>query len=121
VTIAGVLLLLPAAAFAFMAFVFATGSHLQSAFDAGLNVVGAAIFGYAGLATIRRWRGWHVWALIVSWGMIVIVVLGLFDARPPPDRSIELTSRIVLVAIAVFVLIAKRRERKPDLAAVFDD
>jgi len=50
-------------------------------------------------------------------------VLGLFKTPPlfGPDTSFDLRGFLVTIAFAVFVLIAKRRERKPDLAAVFDD
>jgi hypothetical protein len=113
VTVAGVLLLLPAAASAFMAIAFRS--------PVGLLVAG--IVGYAGLATIRRWRGWRIWAGAMAWVLIALVVLSLFATPPPPgtDRSWEDVMALVSVAIAVFVLIAKRLERRPDYAAVFDD
>jgi chromate transport protein ChrA len=113
VTIAGVLLLLPAAASALMAFVFAPGSHLSNAYASGVGLVAAAIFGCAGLATIRRWRGWRIWAGVAAWGMIVIFVLQLLSAT-----FAEIPSFIML-ALAIFVLIAKRRERRPDFTAIF--
>ena len=113
VTIAGVLLLLPAAASALMAFVFAPGSHLSNAYASGVSFVAAAIFGYAGLATMLRWRGWRIWASVVAWGMIVIFVLQLLSAT-----FAEIPSFIML-ALAVFVLVAKRRERRPDFSVVF--
>jgi hypothetical protein len=124
VTIAGFLLLLPAAAFAYGAFFFAFSQiDIQVQYPTGVDVVGAAIFGYAGLATIRRWRGWRIWAGTIAWGLIALVVLNLFKTPPPPgtDRSFELPVMLGVIAIAVFVLIAKRLERRPDFAAVFDD
>jgi len=126
VTIAGVLLLLPAAACALIA-IIATDGHFRDAFFSGVFLIAAAFFGYAGLAIIRRWRGWRIWAGTIAWGLIALVVLNLlnlFKTPPPPDlRSFTLATQLVLLAflaIAVFVLIAKRRELKTDLRAVFD-
>jgi hypothetical protein len=134
VTVAGALFLLLAVVFAFMAVVFGTemafpgsfsdgdGDEPIGLFPVGVGLAGAAIFGCAGLAVMGRWRGWRIWAGTVSWGLIVMVVLGLF-APPPPsstDRWIERVVSLIVVAVAVFVLVAKRRERRPDIAAVFD-
>jgi len=128
VTIAGVLLLLPAAAFAYMAAVFATSNELRRVFagalapsiapysfllPVGVGVVLALTFGWAGLATVLRWHGWRIWAGVVAWGMIVIFVLELLSAT-----FAEIPSFIVL-ALAVFVLVAKRRECRPNFTAVF--
>jgi peptidoglycan/LPS O-acetylase OafA/YrhL len=122
VTIAGALLLLPVVVCALVAFIAAQG-HFRDAFASIAYLVGAAVFGYASLATIRRWRGWRIWAGTVSWGLIVISVLGLFAAAPPDSsgRLFNITSHIIVIALAAFVLIAKRLERRPDFAAVFDD
>jgi hypothetical protein len=127
VTVAGVLLLmLPAAAFAFMAaiFLFDRLDGRRGSIDftsVGINFALAGCFGYAGLATIRRWRGWRIWAGTASWSMIVIIVLGLFDAaRSDPNWAVTVAARIIVVALAVFVLVAKRRERRPNIGAVFE-
>jgi peptidoglycan/LPS O-acetylase OafA/YrhL len=119
VTISGVLLLLLAAVCALVAFM-ATQGHFRDARASIAYLVGAAVFGYASLATIRRWRGWRIWAGTVSWGLIVISVLGLFAAPPPEssDRLFNVTC-LIIIALAAFVLIAKRLERRPDFSAVF--
>jgi hypothetical protein len=79
------------------------------------------MLGYAGLAMIRRWRGWRTWAGTASWVMIVIIVLGLFAAPPSnPDRVVDIAARIIFVVLAVFVLVAKRRERRRNVGAVFE-
>src|SRR5262249_49326283 len=120
VTIAGVLLLLPAAVCVLVA-IIATEGHFRDAFASVAYLLLAAVFGYASLATIRRWRGWRIWAGTVSWGLIVISVLGLFAALPldSSGRLFVIISNIILIALAAFVLIAKRRERRPDFTAVF--
>jgi hypothetical protein len=132
VTIVGVLLLPPAAAFAYMAAVFATNGELRLEFagalghpygfllPVGVGVVVALVFGCAGLATIRRWRGWRIWAGAMAWGLIAVTILKLF-ASTRPESSMALVVDLAPVAFAVFVLVAKRRERRPDVAAVFDD
>ena len=132
VTFAGSLLLLPAVAFAYMAAVFATSSDLQHEFAAalghpygfllpvGVGMVAALVFGCAGLATIRRWRGWRIWTGVMAWGLIVVAILQLF-ASIRPESSMDLVVDLAPVAFAVFVLAAKRRERRPDIVAVFDD
>jgi len=138
VTIVGVLLLVPAATSAYMAAVFATSGDLQREFagalgpsivpygfllPAGVGVVVALIFGGAGVAIIRRWRGWRIWVGTLAWILIVGVVLKLFARSPPPGTATSraLVADLFTIAFAVFALVAKRRERKPDLAAVFDD
>jgi len=90
--------------------------------DAGINLVAAAVFGYTGLAMMLRWRRWRIWTGMVSWVLIVIVVLSQFDPPSGPNSSIDRTVGLVVFAVAVFALAAKRWERRPtDLAAVFDD
>jgi peptidoglycan/LPS O-acetylase OafA/YrhL len=123
VTIAGFLLLLPAAVCALGAILFATGDFLRNAYASVVFLVATAILGYAGFTTIRRWRGWRIWAGTTAWGLIALVVFNLFARPQPPgtDRSIGRVMFSLIVAVAVFVLVAKRRERKSDLAAVFDD
>jgi hypothetical protein len=125
VTVAGALLLLPAVACALVAIYFATGGggHLGGAIASGFYLAAAAILGYAGLAIIRRWSGWRIWAGLIAWGLIALVLLNLFKTPPPPgtDRSSDTVADLVVFAFAVFVLVAKRRERRLDLGAVFDD
>jgi hypothetical protein len=91
-------------------------------FVSPVGLLATVILGYAGLATIRRWRGWRIWAGTIAWGLIALAVLNLFKTPVPPgtDTSSELPVVLGAIAIAVFVLVAKRRERKPDLRAVFD-
>jgi hypothetical protein len=131
VTIAGALLLLPAAAFAYMAAVFATSGDVQHEFavalghpygfllPVGVGLAVAVVFGCAGLVTIRRWRGWRIWMGVMAWGLIAVAILNLF-ASIRPESSTELVVDLAPVAFAVFMLVAKRRERRPDIAAVFD-
>jgi hypothetical protein len=89
--------------------------------DAGINLVAAAVLGYTGLAIMLRWRRWRIWTGTVSWGLIAIAVLSQF-APPSTSRSGERMVSLVILAVAVFALAAKRWERRPpDLAAVFDD
>ena len=137
VTVAGVLLVLPAAFSAIWAARIATNSYLQREFaDAlgpgiapygfllpvGVCVVVALIFGSAGVATVRRWHGWRIWAGAVAWSLIVLAVMPVFSTPPPPgaDPSFDLVFSLVIIAYAVFFLVAKRRERRPNLAPVFD-
>ena len=66
-----------------------------------------------------RWRKWRIWTGAVSWGLISII--GQF-APPSTYPSGERMFGLILLALAVFALIAKRLEqRRPDIAAVFDD
>jgi hypothetical protein len=89
--------------------------------EASFSLVLVLVLGYAGLAMMLRWRRWRVWAGTVSWGLIVIIVLSLFAPPSDTDRPFERLISLVVLAVAVFALIAKRRERRPDIAAVFDD
>jgi len=122
VTLVGVLLL-PPAAFCALVTIKGTGLHVRHPVEEGVFLVAAAIFGYAGSAIILRWPGWRIWAGTIGWGLIALVVLSLFKTPPlfGPATSFDLRVFLVTIAFAVFVLLAKRRERKPDLAAVFDD
>jgi len=117
VTISGVLFLLLAAFCAFIAD-FATQGHFRDALVSGVFLVAAIIFGYAGLAIIRRWRGWRIWAGTLAWGLIAFIVLSVFRVPVPPGSRVMFA---LIIAFAVFVLVAMRREREPDLAAVFGD
>lgn len=128
VTIAGTLFLMLAAASALALVVFA----IEVAFpqgtlhvrpinpgDAAVTLVSAALLGYTGLAMMLRWRKWRIWTGAVSWGLISII--GQF-APPSTYPSGERMFGLILLALAVFALIAKRLEqRRPDIAAVFDD
>jgi len=111
------LFLLPAAFCAVIA-VIARQSHFRDAFASGVSLVTAVIFSYAGFAIIRRWHGWRIWAGTLAWGLIAFVVLNLFKTPAPPGSRVMFA---LIIAFAVFALVAKRREREPDLAAVFDD
>ena len=53
-----------------------------------------------------------------SLGLIALVVLNLFQTLPSPGANTSF-DLLAIVAFAVFVLIAKRRERRPDFTAVF--
>ena len=88
--------------------------------DAGANLVAAAVLGYTGLAMMLRWRRWRIWTGTVSWGLIVIVVFSQFASPSGPYRSIERMASLIVLAVVVFALAAKRREPRPDIAAVFD-
>jgi hypothetical protein len=55
----------------------------------------------------------------MAWGLIAVAILNLF-ASIRPESSTELVVDLAPVAFAVFMLVAKRRERRPDIAAVFD-
>ncbi len=128
VTIAGALFLLRAVVWAFPAAVFV----IDNAFPDSLalryrpinlvvavsSLVLALVLGYAGLAIMLRWRRWRIWAGTVSWGLIVIVVLSQF-APPSAAGSLERLISLVVLVVAVFALVAKRRERRPDIASVF--
>src|SRR5215813_187008 len=133
VTVAGVLLLLPAAFSALWAARIATNSYFQREFaDAlgpgiapygfllpvGLCVVAALIFGSAGVVIIRRWRGWRIWAGGGAWSLIILAVMPVFSTPPPPgaDPSFNPVVSLAIIAYAVFLLVAKRRERRPNLA-----
>jgi hypothetical protein len=56
----------------------------------------------------------------MAWGLIVVAILQLF-ASIRPESSMDLVVDLAPVAFAVFVLVAKRRERRPDIVGVFDD
>src|SRR5262245_12197509 len=86
VTISGVLFLLLAAACALIA-IIATEGHFRSAYASVAYLIAAAIFGYSGLAIIRRWRGWRIWAGTIAWGLIALVALNLFKTPPPGNNS----------------------------------
>ena len=127
VTIAGTLFLMLAAASALALVVFA----IEVAFpqgtlhvrpinpgDAAITLVSAPLLGYTGLAMMLRWRKWRIWTGAVSWGLISII--GQF-APPSTYPSGERMFGLILLALAVFALIAKRLEqRRPDIAAVSD-
>jgi peptidoglycan/LPS O-acetylase OafA/YrhL len=123
VTVAGVLLLLPAVGLAYWEAAY-FAARIDISFDPRIVAVEwafAVVLALAGLAIVRRWRGWRIWAGTIAWGLIAIVVLNLFNTPPPgPVRSFKLAFMLGALAIAMFVLIAKRRERKLDLRAVFD-
>jgi len=130
VTIAGTLFLVLAAASALAVVVFA----IEVAFpqgtlyvrsinsgDAAVSLVAAAVLGYTGLAMMLRWRRWRIWTGIVSWGLISMIVFSQF-ASPSTYPSDERMAGLILLAVVVFALIAKRLEpRRPDIAAVFDN
>jgi len=130
VTIAGTLFLMLAAASALALVVFA----IEVAFpqgtlhvrpinpgDAAVTLVSAALLGYTGLAMMLRWRRWRIWTGTVSWGLISMIVISQF-APPSTYPSGERMFGLILLAVVVFALIAKRLEqRRPDIAAVFDD
>ena len=127
VTIAGAMLLLPAALHVFMAIGFATDfgpgiSPYDFVLPVVVSLISAAFFSCAGSATIRRWRGWRIWAGTAAWGLIVLAVMPVFSTPPPPGTpaSFNLVLSLVIIAFAVFLLVAKRRERRPNLAPVFD-
>jgi hypothetical protein len=79
------------------------------------------MFGWAGLATIFRWRGWRIWAGAIAWLAIMMLVFDLFAEKQAQPGEYDLPVRLIFWVVAVFVLIAKRLERRPDFAAVFDD
>jgi hypothetical protein len=57
----------------------------------------------------------------VAWTLIAVVVLGVLRLFAPPGASPSFVSDFIVIALAVFVLVTKRRERRPDFVAVFDD
>jgi len=87
--------------------------------DAGSSLGLALALGYAGLAMMLRWRRWRIWAGTVSWGLIVIIILSQFAPPSAADRSLERSISLIVLAVAVLALAAKRREPRPDIAAVF--
>jgi hypothetical protein len=82
------------------------------------SLVLALVVGYAGLAMMLRWRRWRIWAGTVSWGLIVIIVLGQFEP-PSAASSLERSISLIVLVVVVFALVAKRREPRADIAAVF--
>src|SRR5262249_11909642 len=88
----------------------------------GLCVVAALIFGSAGVVIIRRWRGWRIWGGGGGWGLVLSAVMAGVSAAPPArgDPSFNPVVSLAIIAYAVFLLVAKRRERRPNLAPVFD-
>jgi hypothetical protein len=88
--------------------------------DAGANLVAAAVLGYTVLSMMLRWRRWRIWSGTVSWGLIAIVAFSQFTPPLGPYRSIERMAGLIVLAIVVFALAAKRREPRLDIAAVFD-
>jgi len=132
VTIAGTLFLLWAVSAFLVAVIAIENAFSESSASAyqpvglvkvGIMLVQAVGLGYAGLAMMLRWRRCRIWAGTVSWALIVIVVLGLFGPPPPPgtDYFFAILLALLFLGVAVFALIAKRLERRPEIAAVFDD
>jgi hypothetical protein len=129
VTVAGALFLLWAVVWAFAATVLVIGNAFPDSLvlanrpidlvDTVSSLVLALALGYAGLAMMLRWRRWRIWAGTVSWGLIVIVVLSQFAPPSAANRSLERLISLIVLAVAVFALVAKRRERQPDIATVF--
>jgi hypothetical protein len=122
--------------FAFTAVVFSTVRGLPDPFAGefgpdvapygslivvGVCLVFSTMFGWAGLATIFRWRGWRIWAGAIAWLAIMMLVFDLFAEKQAQPGEYDLPVRLIFWVVAVFVLIAKRLERRPDFAAVFDD
>src|SRR5262249_16767437 len=102
--------------------IVATVGHSPNAYASAAFLIAAAIFGYAGVAIVLRWRGWRIWAGTIAWCLVALVVLNFFTTPPPGmDTSFYFGPLLVTIAFAAFVLIAKRRERRPDFAAAFDD
>ena len=129
VTIAGALFLSWAVVWALAAAVFVIANVFPNSFalayqpidlvDAGSSLGLALALGYAGLAMMLRWRRWRIWTGTVSWGLIVIIILSQFAPPSAANRSLERSISLVVLAVAVFALAAKRREPRPDIAAVF--
>jgi len=129
VTIAGALFLLWAVVWTFAAAAFVIAYAFPDSFalahqpidllDAGSSLVLALALGYAGLAMMLRWRRWRAWTGTVSWGLIVIIILSQFAPPSAANRSLERSISLIVLAVAVFALAAKRREPRPDIAAVF--
>jgi UDP-N-acetylmuramyl pentapeptide phosphotransferase/UDP-N-acetylglucosamine-1-phosphate transferase len=80
----------------------------------------ALLFVLGGLATIRRSRGWRVWYGALAWGTIVAVGLASVplmhlssSGEPTPNEVLIpfVMFGIVITAVAVLALLAKRRER----------
>jgi len=126
VTVAGALILVFAAGAAYVAAMFAASivfpGSLANPVYASLGVALAltVILAWAGLAIIRRWRGWRICAGVIAWGMIASIALRLFTLPPGSDVLAHLTGGLIYVAFAVFVLVAKHRERRPKIGAVFE-
>jgi hypothetical protein len=113
--------------------VFGTG---LVAYASMADVSGGAFWGwlvalsvlFAGLATVRRWRGWRIVTGLFSWLAIalsaIVVQMALLDAIYPnwgPDRSAErvLASKeavfaLIPAAVGIFMLWAKRKEPSDD-------
>jgi hypothetical protein len=53
-------------------------------------------------------------------GVIVFAIEAAFPPPLGPYRSIERMAGLIVLAVVVFALAAKRREPRPDIAAVFD-
>src|SRR5215470_16087544 len=108
VTIAGILLLLLAVGFAYVAARFAahnaSGSDLYiDPYSIAVALALGVVLALAGLAIVRRWRGWRIWAGMIAWGLIALVVLNLFKTPPlfGPDTSFDPLGLLVTIAFAV--------------------
>jgi hypothetical protein len=80
--------------------------------------LGALALLEAGLATVRRWRGWRVWAGLFSWLAIALSAMVLFgliitsyDSQLSTAESVlRAAFGLIPGAVGIFALWAKRRE-----------
>jgi hypothetical protein len=111
VTVAGALVLVAGLGVAVITVLSALGSGVpaNAEMHAGLAVTFLVLV-FVGWAMIRRWRGWRIWSGTLAWGLVAMTILGLF-ASPEIASATSWTTRMVVIACAAAILLAKRLER----------
>ncbi len=130
VTIAGALFLIVAFFFAVLTGFAVTSGPIEAArlvFDV-VVVLLALLFGYTGLATMTRWRGWRIWLGAVSWSLLVldgVLFIPVIVSKSISDTAVNgllVAVQAVLTIVPIFALMAKRMEKREssyDPAAIF--
>ncbi len=131
VTIAGVLFMIVALFFAAVTWFGFTSGPIEAArltFNLTLTVL-TLLFGYTGVATMTRWRGWRVWLGAVSWALLVLDCVLFIPAvalRSIADATIHfllIAVLTILTIVPIFALVGKRMENranKYDPAGIFE-
>jgi len=119
-TSAGIVLLAFSVVLALLSIKFAAPTYGLT--DAIGPVLIFGVIAAAGAATVRRWRGWRIWAGAVAWILIwasvymlprAILSLGSPFAGDVGAGKFMVFLTVPLIAIGGFVLWAKRQEPRP--------
>jgi hypothetical protein len=131
ITAAGVLLLILTTPYALLAAVFGAEASMPGlvirigrlivpsglGFEAMVScLVLLALFAYAGLATIFRWRGWRPVAAAVAWLTIALGAFCVWIWLAGRIAGFSPVVPVVLFALAGFVLWCCRQDRDTDVS-----